>query len=249
MCETLPPAMYDCGGNAMLGSIVRDRGIEHRTDRHKCVFDILMFLEPFGLLAVLPIPDWLRQFVPAYKATRIITEVLVESLPQCLLQACIYIIIAGYTALELKEAGCLAAELRAVAYPLTELRAAGFSAQALQEVGYGAEELRAAGASLADLTGAGASVADLKAAGISAIGLKVEGITLEQMKAVGYSVKELKAAGFTPMQLHAANFEARELTSAADSRQMSCASLDDLQVRVDVGEVEANHQQPSARAC
>lgn len=34
MCETLPPAMYDCGGNAMLGSIVRDRGIEHRTDRH-----------------------------------------------------------------------------------------------------------------------------------------------------------------------------------------------------------------------
>ena len=57
------------------------------------VFDILMFLEPFGLLTVLPIPDWLRQFVPAYKATRVITEVLVESLPQCLLQACIYIII------------------------------------------------------------------------------------------------------------------------------------------------------------
>ena len=55
--------------------------------------DLLMFLEPFGLLTVLPLPDWLRQFVPAYKATRIIAEVLIESLPQCLLQAYIYIVV------------------------------------------------------------------------------------------------------------------------------------------------------------
>ena len=48
-----------------------------------CVLlDGVMFLEPFGLLAVLPLPDWLRQFVPAYKATRIIAEVVIESLPQ-----------------------------------------------------------------------------------------------------------------------------------------------------------------------
>lgn len=56
-------------------------------------FDGLMFLEPFGLLTVLPIPDWLRQFVPAYKATRIIAEVAIESLPQCLLQSYIYIVV------------------------------------------------------------------------------------------------------------------------------------------------------------
>ena len=45
------------------------------------VLDALMFLEPFGLLTVLPLPDWLRQFVPAYKATRIIAEVS----PRCTL--------------------------------------------------------------------------------------------------------------------------------------------------------------------
>ena len=57
------------------------------------MLDGLMFLEPFGLLTVLPFPDWLRQFVPAYKATRIIAEVAIESLPQCLLQAYIYIVV------------------------------------------------------------------------------------------------------------------------------------------------------------
>lgn len=56
------------------------------------VLDALMFLEPFGLLVVLPFPDWLRQFLPAYKATRIIAEVVIESLPQCFLQSYIYIV-------------------------------------------------------------------------------------------------------------------------------------------------------------
>ena len=46
--------------------------------------DVLMFLEPFGLLAVLPLPTWLKTFVPAYKATRVICEVFIESLPQTL---------------------------------------------------------------------------------------------------------------------------------------------------------------------
>lgn len=57
------------------------------------MLDCLMFLEPFGLLSVLPFPEWLRQFVPAYKATRIIAEVAIESVPQCLLQAYIYIVV------------------------------------------------------------------------------------------------------------------------------------------------------------
>lgn len=57
------------------------------------LLDFLMFLEPFGLLAVLPFPDWLRTFVPAYKATRIIAEVAIESLPQCILQAYIYTVV------------------------------------------------------------------------------------------------------------------------------------------------------------
>ena len=57
------------------------------------LLDVLMFLEPFGLLAVLPLPMWLKQFIPAYKATRIIAEVTLESLPQCLLQSYIFVVV------------------------------------------------------------------------------------------------------------------------------------------------------------
>ena len=46
------------------------------------LLDLLMFLEPFGLLAILPLPETLKQFIPAYKATRIIAEVTIESMPQ-----------------------------------------------------------------------------------------------------------------------------------------------------------------------
>ena len=57
------------------------------------LLDCLMFLEPFGLLTVLPLPDWLRQFLPAYKATRTIAETVIESLPQCILQGYIYVVV------------------------------------------------------------------------------------------------------------------------------------------------------------
>jgi hypothetical protein len=50
------------------------------------LFDCLMFLEPFGLLSVLPLPASLRLFIPSYKATRIIFEVAAESVPQSVLQ-------------------------------------------------------------------------------------------------------------------------------------------------------------------
>ena len=46
------------------------------------LLDLLMFLEPFGLLPITPMPENLRQFIPSYKATRLIAEVLVEALPQ-----------------------------------------------------------------------------------------------------------------------------------------------------------------------
>ena len=61
------------------------------------LLDGLMFLEPFGLLSVLPFPEWLRQFVPAYKNTRVIAEVAIESLPQCILQAYIYTVVIQHT--------------------------------------------------------------------------------------------------------------------------------------------------------
>ena len=38
-------------------------------------------------------PSSLAQFVPAYKATRIIGEVVIESLPQCILQSFIYVVV------------------------------------------------------------------------------------------------------------------------------------------------------------
>ena len=60
-----------------------------------CFFlDVLMFLEPFGLLPITPMPETLRQFIPAYKSTRIIAEVLVEALPQCMMQAVIYVVVS-----------------------------------------------------------------------------------------------------------------------------------------------------------
>ena len=62
------------------------------------IFDFLMLLEPFGLLAVLPLPAWLKQFVPAYKATRVITEIAIESLPQCILQSYIIIVVVQQVA-------------------------------------------------------------------------------------------------------------------------------------------------------
>jgi hypothetical protein len=63
-----------------------------------CFFlDMLMFLEPFGLLPFVPMPETLRQFIPAYKATRVIAEVVIESLPQSVLQAFIYISVIRHT--------------------------------------------------------------------------------------------------------------------------------------------------------
>ena len=38
-------------------------------------FDVLMFLGPFGLLPIVPMPEAMRLFVPAYGATRMIAEV------------------------------------------------------------------------------------------------------------------------------------------------------------------------------
>ena len=62
------------------------------------MLDGLMFLEPFGLLTVLPLPEWMTQFIPAYKATRIIAEVAIESIPQCILQAYIYVSVISHVA-------------------------------------------------------------------------------------------------------------------------------------------------------
>ena len=57
-------------------------------------FDILMFLGPFGLLPILPMPEAMRLFVPAYAATRMIAEVLVEAFPQFLMQAIIFVLVS-----------------------------------------------------------------------------------------------------------------------------------------------------------
>ncbi len=70
--------------------------------------DCLMFLEPFGLLAVLPLPQWLKQFVPAYKATRVIAEVTIESMPQCLLQSYILVVVERRVATGTAQAADLA---------------------------------------------------------------------------------------------------------------------------------------------
>ena len=42
-------------------------------------------------------PPWLRQFLPAYKATRVIAEILIESLPQSILQGFIYVCVVKHS--------------------------------------------------------------------------------------------------------------------------------------------------------
>ena len=59
-------------------------------------FDFLMFLGPFGLLTVVPMPESMRLFVPAYGATRMIAEVLVEALPQWIMQAIIFVLVSEH---------------------------------------------------------------------------------------------------------------------------------------------------------
>lgn len=59
--------------------------------------DGLMFLEPFGLLAMLPFPPWIKQFLPAYKATRIIAEVAIEAFCMSLLQSYIYVVVMAHS--------------------------------------------------------------------------------------------------------------------------------------------------------
>ena len=59
-------------------------------------FDFLMFLGPFGLLPIAPLPEAMRLFVPAYAATRMIAEVLVEALPQWIMQAIIFVIVSNH---------------------------------------------------------------------------------------------------------------------------------------------------------
>ena len=59
-------------------------------------FDALMFLGPFGLLPIIPMPEAMRLFVPAYAATRMIAEVLVEALPQFIMQAVIFVLVSQH---------------------------------------------------------------------------------------------------------------------------------------------------------
>ena len=59
-------------------------------------FDFLMFLGPFGLLPIVPMPESMKLFVPAYGATRMIAEVLVEALPQWIMQAIIMVIVSSH---------------------------------------------------------------------------------------------------------------------------------------------------------
>ena len=53
------------------------------------ILDVLMFLEPFGLLFLVPSAQ-LRYLLPAYRATRSLIEVTLEGLPQSVLQAYIF---------------------------------------------------------------------------------------------------------------------------------------------------------------
>ena len=59
-------------------------------------FDSLMFLGPFGLLPIVPMPEAMRLFVPAYGATRMIAEVLFEAFPQFFMQAIIFVLVSEH---------------------------------------------------------------------------------------------------------------------------------------------------------
>ena len=58
------------------------------------VLDMLMFLEPFGLLPIVNgkyLPGWLCDFLPAYKSTRVILSIAANAVPQGVLQAGMFV--------------------------------------------------------------------------------------------------------------------------------------------------------------
>jgi hypothetical protein len=143
--------------------------------------------------------------------------------PACRPSECNWVVLKndGYSARELKIAGCSWAALLELEYDLPSLRAAGYDAAAF----------RAARCSWADLFAAGFTAAEVKAAGCNIAAARVAGFDLPSLRAAGYDAAAFRAARCSWADLFAAGFTARELRplgcdlASAKSAGYSIASL------------------------
>lgn len=124
------------------------------------------------------------------------------------------LLLAGYTAAELKGAGFGAKELKDAGMDATKLRNAGFTATELRAACFDVKELKDAGFSVSELKSAGFSAGELRNGGFSADELKAAGFSAIELKAAGFSAAELSAAKFTADELKAAGYTNGELTRA-----------------------------------
>jgi len=133
----------------------------------------------------------------------------------------------GYTARELRNAGCSVAALLTLEYDLLSLigevkaagcdfstaRSAGFDLPSLKAAGYDIATFRAAGCSWADLLTAG-FIKEVKAAGCDFSTARSAGFDLPSLKAAGYDIATFRAAGCSWAEMKTAGFSARELRPA-----------------------------------
>jgi ribosomal protein L13E len=110
----------------------------------------------------------------------------------------------GYSARELKIAGCSWALLLALEYDLPSMKAAGYDAAAF----------RAARCSWTDLFAAGFTASEVKAAGCDISAARAAGFDLPSMKAAGYDAAAFRAARCSWTDLFAAGFTASEVKAA-----------------------------------
>jgi hypothetical protein len=124
----------------------------------------------------------------------------------------------GYTAVELKNAGCSLAELMAVEYDLPTLKDAGFEIADLRAAGCDWAAIQKAGFNAAQATAAGCDFATVQSSGYDLTPLaeqrRHEGCGLNDMRAAGFNLPTLKAAGYDAAAFRAAECDWADMKTA-----------------------------------
>jgi hypothetical protein len=115
---------------------------------------------------------------------------------------------SGYSAEELRHAGCEFQTLKSLFTPMQ-----------LKEAGFNADEFRKDGLTPKDLKKLQFSAEELRKAGIDFSSLKDSGFNPKQLRAAGFPASEFKRFGFSAAQLKEAGFTARELWTSRSTQK------------------------------
>ena len=121
---------------------------------------------------------------------------------------------AGYTALEMKEAGVRPAAL-GLLFSAKDMRAAKIDPGELVEVGFDVADLRKGGYKVSEMIASGFGITQLLRSGYTVKELKAAGVTTLVLRKAGCTAVEIHATGFTDIDnLRRAKFSAGELREA-----------------------------------